>query len=123
MLAVDPVLEGSLPEHDQRRAVGAAVNESTFREINEQLAGIGENVGLRDVVCECARADCSELVAVTDAEYDAVRADGHHFVVAPSDQHVDSAVERVVVRNERFWVVEKAGPAGEVSEKLDPREP
>jgi hypothetical protein len=103
------------------RSVSAAVNESTFREINEQLTGIGDDPGLRDVVCECARADCTALVPVTDAEYEAARADGNHFIVAPSAEHTDENVERVVLRNERFWLVEKDGTAGEVSEKLDPR--
>jgi hypothetical protein len=105
-----------------QRAVSAAVNESTFRDINEQLAGISDDAGLRDVVCECARADCTSLVAVTDAEYEAARADGHHFIVSPSEEHVDENVERIVLRNERFWVVEKAGPAATVSEALDPRD-
>jgi hypothetical protein len=100
-------------------AVRAAVTESTFREINEQLAAIGDDGGLRDVVCECARADCTALVPVTDGEYEAVRADGHHFVVAPSEEHFDQTHERVVVRNDRFWVVEKIGPAADVSERLD----
>jgi uncharacterized protein YhfF len=99
------------------------VNESTFRDINEQLAGIGDDAGLlRDVVCEGARAECTSLVAVTDAEYEAVRADGHHFIVTPGDDHVDPNVERIVVRNERFWVVEKAGQAAAVTEALDPRD-
>ena len=115
--------EGSLSENNRERAVGAAVNESTFRDINEQLAGIGDDAGvLRDVVCECARADCTSLVTVTDAEYEAARADGNHFIVAPADEHVDLKVERIVLRNERFWVVEKAGKAAEVSEALDPRD-
>jgi hypothetical protein len=115
-------LEGSLSDLNPR-AVNAAVNESTFREINEQLTGIGEDVGLRDVVCECARADCTSLVPVTDMEYEATRADGHHFIVSPSDEHVDENVERIVLRNERFWIVEKAGQAADVSEALDPRDP
>jgi hypothetical protein len=103
--------------------VSAAVNESTFRDINEQLAGIGDDAGLlRDVVCECARADCTSLVTVTDAEYEAARADGNHFIVAPGDEHVDLTVERIVLRNERFWVVEKAGKAADVTEALDPRD-
>jgi hypothetical protein len=102
--------------------LSAAVNESTFREINEQLAGIGEDMGLRDVVCECARADCTALVPVTDAEYEAARADGNHFIVAPGDEHIDENVEKLVLRNERFWLVEKAGTAGVVSEALDPRD-
>ena len=102
---------------DDANAVRAAVNESTFREINEQLAGIGE-----DVVCECARADCTTLVPVTAGEYEAVRADGDHFIVAPAVEHVDAARERVAVRNERYWVIAKAGLAGDVAEQLDPRE-
>jgi hypothetical protein len=108
--------------HTDPRAVSAAVNESTFREINEQLAGIGEDAGLRDVVCECARAGCTALVPVTEAEYEAARVDGNHFIVAPSDEHVDENVERVVLRNERFWLVEKDGAAGAVSKALDPRD-
>jgi hypothetical protein len=60
---------------------------------------------------------------VTDAEYEAVRADGDHFIVAPGDEHVDLNVERIVVRNDRFWVVDKAGKAAEITEALDPREP
>jgi hypothetical protein len=115
--------EGSLSENNSERAVSAAVNESTFRDINEQLAGIGDDAGvLRDIVCECARADCTSLVTVTDAEYEATRADGNHFIVAPGAEHVDLAIERIVVRNERFWVVEKAGKAADVSEALDPRD-
>ena len=107
----------------QPNGVGAAVNESTFRDINEQLAAIGETEGLRDVVCECARTECTSLVPVTEAEYQAARADGHHFIVAPSEDHVDLSVERVVVRNDRFWLVEKTGVAAEVTEALDPRDP
>jgi hypothetical protein len=115
--------EGSLSENSSERAVSAAVNESTFRDINEQLAGIGDDAGvLRDVVCECARADCTALVTVTDAEYEAARADGNHFIVAPGDEHVDLKAERIVLRNERFWIVEKAGKAADVSEALDPRD-
>jgi hypothetical protein len=115
--------EGSLSENNSERAVSAAVNESTFRDINEQLAGIGDDAGvLRDVVCECARADCTSLVTVTDAEYEAARADGNHFIVAPGDEHVDLKIERIVLRNERFWIVEKAGKAADVSEALDPRD-
>ena len=74
------------------------------------------------MVCECARADCTSLVAVTDAEYESARADSNHFIVAPSEEHVDVSVERVILRNERFWVVEKSGKAGEVAEDLDPRD-
>ena len=69
-----------------------------------------------------ARAQTARRRPVTDAEYEAARADGLHFIVSPSDEHVDPSVERIVLRNERFWVVEKAGKAAEVTEALDPRD-
>ena len=107
---------------DDVRAVRTAVNESTFREINEQLASIAvDESGLRDVVCECARADCTTLVPVTAPEYEAARSDGHHFIVAPGWEHVDAERESVTVRTDRYWVVEKGGEARVVSEQLDPR--
>jgi hypothetical protein len=108
------------------RDVRAAINESTFREINEQLVATvaleSDDDALHDVVCECARLDCTDLVTLTVDEYDAVRAEGERFVVAPSDEHVTAESERVVVRNDRYWVVEKIGVAGDVANDLDPRE-
>ena len=112
-----------MSQSEQPDAVGAAVNESTFRDINEQLSAIGGSEALRDVVCECSRAGCTALVTVSEAEYEAARADGHHFIVAPSQEHVDLSVETIVVRNDRFWLVEKQGTAADVSEALDPRDP
>jgi hypothetical protein len=46
------------------------------------------------------------MVDLTVWEYDAVRADPTHFVVAPSIEHAGRGVERVVERHEGFWVVE-----------------
>jgi hypothetical protein len=74
-----------------------------------------------DWVCECAN-NCSEPVQLTIAEYEAVRSDPTHFMVAPSPAHVVEQIEDVVARHERYWVVEKRDLAGEVSEALDPRD-
>ena len=108
------------------RDVRAAINESTFREINEQLVAAvaldGSDGELHDVVCECARADCTELVTLTLREYDAVRAESERFVVAPGEEHVKADAEIVVERYQRYWVVEKIGVAGEVAVALDPRD-
>ena len=116
----------STSEQGRSREVRAAINESTFREINEQLVATvaldSENDELHDVVCECARADCTDLVPLTVREYDTVREDGERFVVAPGDDHVKVETERVVARNERYWVVEKIGIAGEIAAELDPRD-
>ena len=66
-------------------------------------------------------ADCLEQIPLTVAEYEAVRADGTHFVVAPSSEHVDLSIERVVDMSARYWVVEKIDEVGDLAEADDPR--
>jgi hypothetical protein len=100
----------------------AARNEVAFREVNERIAdliGAGTQVGTRLFVCECSRLGCAEALEITSEEYEAVREDGAHFVVAPGHQ-VD-AVERVVERHARFIVVEKFGDARLTAVESDPR--
>ena len=74
-----------------------------------------------DWICECASTECMKPIRLTIAEYEAVRAESTHFLVVPEDEHLSPAVERVVQRNERYWVVQKIGEAAEVSQELDPR--
>ena len=104
-----------------------ARNESHFREINERIESSNAahqwvDPPFADWICECALVDCSVPVQLTVAKYETVRSDPTHFLVAPSDEHLITEVERVVKRHERYWVVEKVGVAGDVSEKLDHRE-
>jgi hypothetical protein len=104
----------------------AAQNQDSFRELNETIepsnaAHVWFEPSMPDWVCECAKSSCSESVKLTVAEYEAVRADPTHFLVAPSEEHVLPEVERVVERHETYWVVEKIGRAAELSEELDDR--
>jgi len=104
----------------------AARNEDLFRKLNEAIEPMNSaqawfEPSIPDWVCECADESCTEAVNLTAAEYEAVRADPTHFLVAPSLKHVVGSVERVVERHERYWVVEKAGAAGELTEILDER--
>jgi hypothetical protein len=104
----------------------AARNQSQFRELNERAgpwsaAHNWSEPPMPDWVCECAFETCTAAVPLTVGEYEAVRAEPTHFLVSPSPDHVLSAVEDVVLRNERYWVVEKVARGGEVSELLDPR--
>jgi hypothetical protein len=69
----------------------------------------------------CASTGCRKPVRLTIAEYEAVRASSTRFFVLPAEEHLSPAVERVVERYDRYWVVEKIGEAAEVSEELDPR--
>lgn len=111
----------STPQTPER----AARNQDHFREYNEQIhphnAGYVWNPPQADWVCECADEGCLAPVRLTMAEYQSVRADPTHFLVAPSDDHVFPEVERVLARHERYWVVEKQGDAADVAEKLDER--
>jgi hypothetical protein len=96
-----------------------------FRDVNERVREINEKfslfVPLGDWVCECADQGCSERVALKPEEYEKVRSDSRRFVVAPSDEHLFAEIENLVEGNERYWVVEKYGIAGDLAAEVDPR--
>lgn len=100
-----------------------AKNESVTREINEGIeeakAAVSAEGHVR-MLCECGRADCDVLVAITLGEYEQVRSDPRTFVVAKD--HVLPDVEILVSQTDRFSVVQKReGTPAEVAESLDPR--
>ena len=99
----------------------AARNEALFREINERISEITDSQRERtaEIFCECSVTSCNELIQVSLAEYEAVRARGNRFAVIAG--HEEPAVERVVERNERFALVEKIGRGADVAEELNPR--
>ena len=103
--------------------VRAAKNEVVLRDLNERLEAHHKWVGKRfsEWVCECADETCVKPVVLSIAEYEDVRAIPTRFVVAPAAEHVNRRIERVVQRDERYWVVEKVGVAAEITEDLDPR--
>jgi hypothetical protein len=103
-----------------------ARNQALYREHNERTEAHNRahhwvDPPMPDWVCECT-FDCEEPVQMTIAEYEAVREEPTHFLVAPSPDHVLEAIENVVARHDRYWTVEKRGHAGDVSEDLDPRD-
>jgi hypothetical protein len=107
------------------RGSRAARNQSVFREINERVKQLNEGFSmvlpLGEWICECADDTCVVQIELSAAEYEAVRIDGTHFLVAPNDEHVFLDVESVTERNDHYWVVEKFGTAGEEADRLDPR--
>jgi hypothetical protein len=109
-----------------------AANESFFRSVNERIedlaegpfgGGPGEGAQVWDFVCECADATCAERMPLTLDEYEGIRAAGTRFVVAPSPDHVDTTIEKVVDMSSRYWVVEKTDEAAEAADEADPRQP
>ena len=111
-----------------RTEIRRARNEALFREVNERIEEVSREFAEGDwdqkqeqlrLVCECGRQECTELLEATVAEYEAVRSNPRRFLVLPGHEQTD--IERVVERNNRFFVVEKMEEAGEVANEHDPR--
>jgi predicted ThiF/HesA family dinucleotide-utilizing enzyme len=99
-----------------------AMNEATFRRVNEGMEAGQDPEGMLGFLCECGRLGCNKLIELTRAEYEAVRTNSRRFALV--DGHEIDEVEDVVQRTERFIVVEKRGkPESEIVEHTDPRRP
>ena len=104
-----------------------AGNEALFRDVNERVAEVASHyieVESRtekvDFTCECGRSDCAELMAMTIAEYEAIRAESTHFAVVP--EHEQPEIEVVIERHPSYFVVEKREKdAQEVARETEPR--
>jgi hypothetical protein len=97
-------------------------NEALFREVNETVAAAAESVGTADPIdflCECGQGWCAEGIFLTREEYEQVRAHAHQFLIKPD--HNRPAIEHVIERYGRYWVVEKFGEAAETADETDPR--
>jgi hypothetical protein len=106
-------------ERDKQRV---ATNEAAFRRVNEGMEVGQDPAGLLTFVCECGRLGCSELIQLTRAEYESVRANARRFAIV--DGHEIPEAEDVVERHDRYVVVEKHGdPVADIVEDTDPRRP
>jgi hypothetical protein len=107
---------------DEQRQDRIARNETSYRDVNEAIeagrAGKADDVP-RPYMCECGLLECNELVELTLAEYEAVRAVGKRFFMVAGHEIPD--VEHVVDRHERFIVAEKDELGAKVAEQRDPR--
>lgn len=108
---------------ERERRVGE--NEALFRKVNERLEQLNETFGFltnrMEVVCECGNASCAQRLTVPVAEYEALRARGDQFIVAPG--HGDPTdLEEVVSQSDEWEVVRKrpGAPAG-LARQTDPR--
>lgn len=96
------------------------VNEALFREVNERIEDLQEQLGETrafEIVCECGDGECIERFAITNGAYAALRSNDRRFAVVPG--HELPEIERTVERHEGYFVVEKTDPeAAEAAEKL-----
>ena len=93
-------------------------NEALFREVNERIADISVSE-LIDFLCECGEETCLESIGLTREEYEEVRSVSDHFVMKPGHENRD--FERVIESHDRYVVVDKAGQAGDIADRTDPR--
>jgi len=103
---------------DARRAQ----NEVWFREVNERLEARALERAAADafeIVCECASEECTERIELTAAEYERVRAEPTRFILVLG--HDDPSLERIVLENGTYAVVDKIGAAAFLAELEDPR--
>jgi glyceraldehyde-3-phosphate dehydrogenase/erythrose-4-phosphate dehydrogenase len=99
------------------------VNEALFRQVNEQIRSLSDQLGIQDgtitVICECGDADCTERLELHVSEYERIRGDSLHYVIVTG--HALPDVERVVEQRDGWEVVCKVGIARDVAEETDPR--
>jgi hypothetical protein len=101
-----------------------AGNEAMFRTANERMAGWEElriNEAEELYFCECADEQCREKVSLRNADYEKVRSDSRHFLIALGHEVPD--IETVIEKHEGWAVIEKNPEVTEIVESLDPRRP
>jgi hypothetical protein len=99
-----------------------AMNEATFRKVNEGMEVGQDPSGLLTFVCECGRLGCTKLIQLRREEYESIRENPRRFAIV--DGHEILEAEEIVERHDRYLVVEKAGgPEAEIVEHTDPRRP
>ena len=102
-----------------------ARNEALFREVNERVQDLAERFATTAAVptgfvCECANADCTEVVDVPLPIYEQVRRNPRRFIVLPG--HVLAEVEQPIEETAAYVVVEKNTPTTvKIAERHDPR--
>lgn len=107
---------------DEVRQERLAKNESLFRTLNENINDLASGLGGREpfeFICECSTSGCFERLWLTVEEYERVRQDGTHFLLAHG--HEDIEIEQVIGHRSGYVIVEKDGVAGLVAEDDDPR--
>src|SRR5436309_382012 len=101
----------------------AARNEALFREVNERVEELHDQLesrGAAEFVCECGDEMCTQRLVVPLETYERARSSSFLFLVAPG--HEQSGIEEVVERLEGFLIVKKDAPAAaQVADQTDPR--
>jgi hypothetical protein len=101
-----------------------AENEAIFRDANERIEGRARALEFEHPVpflCECGDGYCRALLRLSLAEYETIRREPTHFLIAPEHEAVVRDSGRIVRRGDVFLVAEKTGRSGEIAMERDPR--
>ena len=93
----------------------AARNEVAFRDANESIDDRRRELelgGATPYLCECEDQGCTQLVRLTLAQYEQVRATPRRFLIARGHSSNGDVVER----HGEYVIVEKEGISGEIAE-------
>ena len=114
----------------EARLTRLAKNEALFREVNERISEISQEVAtgaanpelIDGLICECSDPQCLERVGpLTIAEYEFARSQNTYFVCLPGHEITAGGVGRVVRVAKTHVIVQKTGAAGEAARQRDPR--
>lgn len=113
-------------DHDST-AERVAKNDARFRQANEELATVADELGmgreqLLPFLCECADMSCTQIVRLSVDEYESVRQNPVRFINARGHEESAHGWVQVVDEFDRYTVVDKVGEAGRIAAELDPRE-
>lgn len=97
-----------------------AKNEAMFRAANREIERAEQEAGGRtdqliEVLCECGRKECSGVIALIVAEYDAAHSQDNRFIVLRG--HESAEIEKVVEEQADYLVVDKFGEAENIVEE------
>lgn len=113
---------GDPPRVSAEEEVERAANEATFREANEQIRNVQQElhppVERIPFLCECDDPSCREPIRLSADEYERVRNDGRCFVIV-SGHSTDG---EVVAQSDGHSIVRKTGEGGLLATETDPRE-
>jgi hypothetical protein len=110
--------QGEAPRRFVARAASAEVNG---RRVNEAIERGTEDAEAAVFVCECGNLGCTDTVALTISEYEAVRSNFDRFLVVPG--HEIESVEDVIERHHGYLVVAKRdGTAVAIAAVTDDRD-
>jgi hypothetical protein len=114
-------------KEDEGRARKLALNQSRFRSANERMELLARSHRFDAIqrvpfLCECADPNCREIVMLSLADYEDVRAYPDRFFLVAGHEDAEAAHERILEAEQGYAVVEKVGAAGVEAERLDPRD-